>query len=137
MKVTVIKKSGSKEVINRLELQEIAAIIKESRIKSAVWNVRSVYHLMRPERLEDGRIDAHFKPNITLPRINFAVDYDNYRGEKRRQAYNGLVVVELNNLDDYEKAIAIRDQAKKMPETLMAFIGGSGKSVKIVCRGEL
>ena len=42
MKVTVIKKSGSKEVINRLELQEIAAIIKESRIKSAVWNVRSV-----------------------------------------------------------------------------------------------
>ena len=137
MKVTVIKKSGSKEVINRLELQEIAAIIKESRIKSAVWNVRSVYHLMRPERLEDGRIDAHFKPNITLPRINFAVDYDNYRGEKRRQAYNGLVVVELNNLDDYEKAIAIRDQAKKMPETLMAFIGGSGKSVKIVCRGEV
>ena len=137
MKVTLLKKSGSKEVINRMELQEIAAIIKESRIKSEVWNVRSVYHLMIPERLEDGRIDAHFKPNITLPRVNFAVDYDNYRGEKRMQAYNGLVVVEVNNLEDYEKAIEIRDKAKKMPETLMAFIGGSGKSVKIVCRGEL
>ena len=137
MKVTVLKKSGSKEVINRMELHEIAAIIKESRIKTAVWNVRSVYHLMRPERLADGRIDAHFKPNITLPRVNFAVDYDNYRGERRMQAYNGLVVVEVNNLDDYEKAIAIRDKAKQMPETLMAFIGGSGKSVKIVCRGEL
>ena len=137
MKVTVLKKSGSKEVINRMELHEIAAIIKESRIKTAVWNVRSVYHLMRPERLADGQIDAHFKPNITLPRVNFAVDYDNYRGERRMQAYNGLVVVEVNNLDDYEKALAIRDKAKQMPETLMAFIGGSGKSVKIVCRGEL
>ena len=67
MKVTLFKKSGSKEVINRMELQEIAAIIKENRIRDAVWNVRSVYQFMRPERLEDGQIDAHFKPNITLP----------------------------------------------------------------------
>ena len=137
MKVTLFKKSGSKEVINRMELQEIAAIIKENRIRDAVWNVRSVYQFMRPERLEDGQIDAHFKPNITLPRICFSAEYDHFRGERRMQAYNGLVVIEVNNLNNYEKAIAIREQAKKMPETMMVFIGGSGMSVKIVCRGEL
>jgi predicted P-loop ATPase len=43
----------------------------------------------------------------------------------------------VNNLSTYEKAVEVRDQAKKMPETLMAFLGASGKSVKIVCRGEL
>ena len=31
----------------------------------------------------------------------------------------------------------MRDQAKKMPETLMCFLGASGKSVKIICQGEL
>ena len=37
----------------------------------------------------------------------------------------------------YEKAIETRELAKKLPETLMCFLGASGKSVKIVCRGEL
>ena len=49
----------------------------------------------------------------------------------------GFVVVEVNNLPTYEKAVEVRDQAKKMPETLMCFLGASGKSVKIVCQGEL
>ena len=53
------------------------------------------------------------------------------------QAYNGLVVVEVNGLKRYEEAVAIRNQAAKMDETLMAFLGASGMSVKIVCRGEL
>ena len=47
------------------------------------------------------------------------------------------MVVEVNGLPSYEKAIETRDQAKKLPETLMCFLGASGKSVKIVCRGEL
>lgn len=51
--------------------------------------------------------------------------------------YNGLVVIEVNALPSYEKAVEVRDQAKKMPETLMTFLGASGKSVKIVCKGEL
>ena len=53
------------------------------------------------------------------------------------QAYNGLVVVEVNGLKRYEEAVAIRKQVAKMDETLMAFLGASGMSVKIVCRGEL
>jgi len=33
--------------------------------------------------------------------------------------------------------VEIRELAKKLPETVLCFLGGSGKSVKIVCRGEL
>ena len=46
-------------------------------------------------------------------------------------------MVEVNNLPTYEKAVEVREQAKKMPETLMCFLGASGKSVKIICRGAL
>ena len=52
-------------------------------------------------------------------------------------AYNGLVVLEVNDLQTYEKAVEIRELAKKLPETMLCFLGGSGRSVKIVCRGEL
>jgi predicted P-loop ATPase len=51
--------------------------------------------------------------------------------------YNGLVVLEVNDLQTYEKAVEVRELAKKLPETMLCFLGGSGRSVKIVCRGEL
>ena len=47
------------------------------------------------------------------------------------------MVLEINDLQTYEKAVEIRELAKKLPETLLCFLGGSGRSVKIVCRGEL
>ena len=52
-------------------------------------------------------------------------------------AYNGIVVLELNGLSSYEEAVRLKGEAMRMPETLMAFLGASGRSVKIVCRGEL
>ena len=47
------------------------------------------------------------------------------------------MVVEVNGLKTYEDAVVIRNQAARLDETVMAFLGGSGKSVKIVCRGEM
>jgi hypothetical protein len=58
-------------------------------------------------------------------------DYQNRKGDWRMLAYNGLVVLEVNDLQTYERAVEIRELAKKMPETLMCFLGGSGRSVKI------
>jgi hypothetical protein len=58
-------------------------------------------------------------------------DYQNRKGDWRMLAYNGLMVLEVNDLQTYERAVEIRELAKKMPETLMCFLGGSGRSVKI------
>ena len=46
--------------------------------------------------------------------------------------YSGLVLLEVNHLSDLQEAVQIRQQAATMPQTLLAFIGFSGKSVKIV-----
>ena len=137
MNVTILKKSGSKEVINRVELADLAAAIKNGMIKDAVRKTREVYHLMNPHRLDDGQITTQLEGGIKLPRICFVADYMNRKGDWRMMTYNGLVVLEVNDLQTYEKAVEIREQAKKLPETLMCFLGGSGRSVKIVCRGEL
>ena len=137
MKVTILKISRRKEVINREELTNVAMAIREGSVAKEVKQIRQVYHLMRTERQEDGQVLTDFSLDISLPRICFAAEYANKNHERLMVNYNGLVVLELNGLDSYEQAVMLRNLASKMPETLMAFLGGSGKSVKIVCRGEL
>ncbi len=137
MKLTLLKKDGRKEVINRVELADLAAAIKDGRMRQAVRKMREVYHLMNPHRLADGQVSTQWEGGIRLPRICFAADYQNRKGEWRMIGYNGLVVLEVNDLQTYEKAVEIRELAKKLPETMLCFLGGSGRSVKIVCRGEL
>ena len=137
MKVTILKISRRKEVINREELTNVAMAIREGSVAKEVKQIRQVYHLMRTERQEDGQVLTDFSTDINLPRICFAAEYAHKNHERLMVNYNGLVVLELNGLDSYEQAVTFRNQASKMPETLMAFLGGSGKSVKIVCRGEL
>ena len=137
MKITLIKTRSKKEVITRYSLEEVAYAIQSGWRKNNVTYLREVYHLISKERQADGQIETNWEGGIKLERICFAQEFDKYKEERRILAYNGLVVIEVNNLATYEKAVEVRDAAKKMPETLMCFLGASGKSVKIVCRGEL
>ena len=137
MNVTLLKKDGKKEVINRVELAAMANAIKTGLIEKAVRHTRELYHLMNPHRLPDGQVSTDWEGGVKLPRICFAADYVKRKGGWKMMAYNGLVVLEVNDLQTYEKAVEIRELAKKLPETMLCFLGGSGRSVKIVCRGEL
>ena len=137
MNVTLFKKDGKKEVINRVEVAVMAKAIKNGMVENTVRYTREIYHLMNPHRLPDGQVSTQWKGGVRLPRICFAADYMKRKGQWQMKAYNGLVVLEINDLPTYEKAVEIRDLAKKLPETMLCFLGGSGRSVKIVCRGEL
>ena len=59
MKVTVLKNVRNKEVINRIDLEELAGIIRDGVVAKGVRNLREVYHLMQTERLEDGQVSIH------------------------------------------------------------------------------
>jgi len=137
MKVTIIRKRGKSETITRHPVEDIALFIQKGWRKHSVTALREMYNLILKERQPDGQILTNWAGGIKLERLCFAQEFDKYKNEHRILGYNGLVVVEVNNLPTYEKAVEVRDLAKKMPETLMCFLGASGKSVKIVCRGEL
>ena len=83
MKITLLKISKNKEVINRLEVSEVAKFIKGGATAKEVRRIREVYHLMRPRRQEDGQVITGFKPEIGLPRICFAAEYENRNKERR------------------------------------------------------
>ena len=138
MKITILKLARKKVVINRLELQEFAEMIRENPIKEKVFNLRLNYQFLKPKRMGDGQIIVDDEQHtVNLPRILFAAECVNYKEIQKGLKYNGLVVIEVNGLKTYEEAVNIRNQAAKMDETLMAFLGASGMSVKIVCRGEM
>ena len=137
MKVTIIRDKGEREVVNREELIGVAGLIQKGWREKSVLHLRELYHLITVERQEDGRVKTNLKGGIQLERICFASEFDNYRGERRQLGYNGLVVIEKNGLETYEQAVEIRNKVSRMPQTVMAFLGASGKSVKIVVRGEM
>ena len=137
MKVTIIKTKGKKEIITRHSLEDVALYIEKGWRKHTVTELREMYNLILKERQPDGQILTNWEGGIKLERLCFAQEFDKYKDQHRILGYNGLVVVEVNNLPTYEKAVEVREQAKKMPETLMCFLGASGKSVKIICRGAL
>ena len=137
MKISIIKNKGKKEIITRHSLEDVALYISKGWRMQSVKDLRDIYRVLMTERQPDGQILTNYEGGIKLERICFAQEFDRYKNQRRILGYNGLVVVELNNLPTYEKAVEVRDAAKKMPETVMCFLGASGKSVKIVCRGEL
>ena len=81
MKVTLLKRDGKKEVINRVELSDLALAIKNGLIERAVKKTREVYHLMNPHRQDDGQIATQWVGGIRLPRICFAADYIKRKGQ--------------------------------------------------------
>ena len=138
MKISLLKLSRKKEVIKRIELSEIAEMIRENPEKDRVFKLRLNYQFYKPQRMPDGQITLDDqKHTVNLPRLLFAVEGMNYKEMQKGLKYNGLVVVEVNGLKTYEEAVNIRNQAARMDETVMAFLGASGMSVKIVCRGEM
>ncbi|MBQ8458060.1 MAG: DUF3874 domain-containing protein [Prevotella sp.] len=137
MKISVFKRNGNKETVVRTELAEMVETIRGCRHIDEVHQLRQYYHLMHPRRMEDGRMESDFNFKMTLPRLCFAAEIDKLKNVYRILKYTGLIVLEANNLADYDEAIRIRNAAARLPQTMLAFLGASGRSVKIVCRGEL
>ena len=137
-KISIIKYYRNKETLRLAELQEVADIIRSGEYQEKVSEFRNAYPLMRyASRDSDGTLVGYVNWPRELPRICFALEQENRKGERVTRGYTGLVLLEVNNLTGQDEAAAVRRGAAEMPQTLMAFIGADGQSVKIVCRGEL
>ena len=93
MNVTLLKKTGSKEVINRVELADLAAAIKNGMIKDAVRKTRELYHLMNPHRQDDGQITSqllanrypNFDPETPFQKIGNALNNVQFNFKSKRK----------------------------------------------------
>ncbi len=137
-KITIIKSYRNKETLRLVEMQELASVIRDGEYQEAVEKFQSDLPLMPyAYRNDDGSFGGYEDWPKNLPRICFALEQEHRKGERITKSYTGLVLLEVNNLPGGDEAAAVRNGAAEMPQTLMAFVGADGKSVRIVCRGEL
>lgn len=111
-------------------------MIREGKYRSAVEELRGVFPILKWTRKENGTVDGIGEVVKNLPRVSLVSELRKREGQTERGAYNGLVLVEVDGLKDYGTACGVRDMVKDLPQTFMAFVGPSGRSVKIVCRVE-
>lgn len=136
-KVTILKIMRNSETLRIVELDEVVSMIRRGDYREQVEAVREMWPLKGYPRREDGssRGPEHLvKP---LARLCFASQLVNRNHQRQLLGYTGLVLLEVNNLPGYAEAAAVRDGAAQMPHTLLAFVGASSRSVKILCRGQL
>ncbi|WP_235848709.1 BT4734/BF3469 family protein [Parabacteroides timonensis] len=67
-----------------------------------------------------------------LPVVYFCSTFKKQDKKLVRKEYNGLILLKINNLTNRNEAEKVRRQASASLQTMAAFIGSSGKSVKIV-----
>ena len=110
--VTLINQRDGQERYTRFTLAEAVEMIRKGKLKSG----KALGEI--PER----------------PRICFASAIKNQGGKQWTYIYNGMILLEINNLPDRRTAEEIRQEAALIDYTLLAFVGADGRSVKLVCQ---
>lgn len=136
-RITIVKNYRNKETLRLVEMQELAEMIRQGEYEDQVKEFRKELPMKSyVSRSSDGTLEGYANWPKELPRICFALEQENRNHELVTRAYTGLVLLEVNNLTGSDEAAAVRRGAGEMPQTLMAFVGADGQSVKIVCKGE-
>lgn len=135
---TIFKTHGRNTTATRMTVEEIVEAIRNKKYLKEVAEFREMGALANVKKRENGTLDIEDAAwEKVLPRICFAYDYQKRGGEMQQVAYNGLILLEVNNLQSEGEAIGLRFYAGRQPQTLLAFVGADGRSVCIVCRAEL
>ena len=90
-----------------------------------------VVEMIRKGKLKSGKL---IEEQTGRPRVCFASAIKNEKGKRWTYLYNGMILLEINNLSDRKTAEEIRQEAALIDYTLLAFVGADGRSVKLVCQ---
>lgn len=124
MNITQIKSLGEKKTQRMIKLETLLDSMNNEGKERLVTTMR--YSL---------QIHNDIESNIyakKVPRILFAAAFKKENETQVMKQYNGLVLLEVNNLSGMDEAASVRHIASSFPQTMAAFIGSTGKSVKIL-----
>ena len=136
-KITILKYMRNNETLRLVEMEEVVSMIRRGEYREQVDAVREHWPLKGYRRREDGSSTGPEQLTKPLARLCFASQLVNRNHRRLLMGYTGLVLLEVNNLPGYAEASAIRDGAAQMPHTMLAYVGASSRSVKILCRGKM
>ena len=138
MKICYMNDDRKRTSYRSVSLEEAVEDIRSGRFAKGAKRLREIVgeaaYSMATGNVEDEGLEVIRLKG--LPDVCFASEWANRNGTRVMKAYNGLVLLEINNLPDQETAESVREAATSVPFTLLAFVGAEQRSVKIVCRAQ-
>ena len=131
MKLTLIRQDKNhQEHVRVLTINSLIEYIQHDTKEGTVGALRRMIADCEHDGYSYSFADMH-----KLPRVFPAVELGkNRQNDRFLKEVNGLVLLNVKNLANDREAEEVKRAARCMPMTLAAFIGASGRSVKILVR---
>lgn len=126
MRITQIRDDGKVNTMRTLKIEQLVEQLKVETKAQLVSNMREVLPYILP-----GDKNDYVRK---VPKLLPAAAFVRRNGIVQMDEYNGLVMIQVNNLSGPMEADEIKERVKEIPQTYLAFTGSSGKSVKIWVR---
>lgn len=123
MKITQIREKEGVEALSVLEFALLMEKIKTETKTCPVAGFRQALHFVVPGETcsSAGK----------LPKVMPAAVFRRVDGVKKMKVYNGIVELSIGPLAGKVEVDLVKKKAEELPQTMFAFMGSSGKSVKI------
>ena len=126
MRITQIRDDGRVNTLRTLKIEQLVEQMKVETKAQLVSGMREVLPYIFPGDKND------YVQKV--PKLLPAAAFVRKNGVMTMDEYNGLVMLQVNNLSGPMEADEVKERVKEFPQTYLAFTGSSGKSVKIWVR---
>lgn len=126
MRITQERDDGKVHTLRTLRMEQLVEQMKVETKARLVSGMREVLPYMLPGDKND------YVQKV--PKLIPAAAFVRKNGVVVMDEYNGLVMLQVNNLSGPMEAEEVKERVKELPQTYLAFTGSSGKTVKIWVR---
>ena len=123
MKITQIRENGDTEALSVVNIDLLIEKMKRETKLRPVSELRQALHFVLP--------DEPCSLTGKLPRVIPAAAFGRVNGVRQMKTYNGIVELTVGPLAGKTEVEIVKQKAAELPQTMLAFMGASGKSVKI------
>lgn len=124
MKITFLRNTGKHRTMRTIEMDKGVDLMRKEIKSCPITKLR--------ECLQYAAADAMLDEAEKVPVTVFGCEIKKNANDENLLVYNGLITLEVNGLVDVKEAEDIRMKAQLLPQTMVAYIGSSNRSVKIV-----
>ena len=126
MRITLVRDDGKVNTMRTLRIEQLVGQMKVETKAQLVSGMREVLPYIFPGDKND------YVQKV--PKLLPAAAFVRKNGVMTMDEYNGVVMLQVNNLSGPMEADEVKERVKEFPQTYLAFTGSSGKSVKIWVR---
>lgn len=124
MKITQYRNDGRKQTQRTMELETALEAMRTEIKSQPVTAMRETLPFLRTGEKGDAV--------QRVPVMIFGCALRRTPSGAQERTYNGCITLEVNRLINRKEAAQVRKMASELPQTLLAFIGSSNKTVKII-----